>query len=209
MPGIRRHTERQESSLPRIAPSGRVPTSVDRMLSTFAASNERNDQTVRNQLFFSYQPRLQVMARSAWRRNGQQFGIERDDADQEAFIVFANLLSNWSGNGSLSRYVLGSFSWRMRDAMRAMIPARHSEPLLPDLELLAECSFDVEQTLTLLTEIIDDLPPFDRQIVWLKVARGKSNREIAKALGVSSRTIRRRWSRRKVGIGDALRARDE
>ncbi len=207
MPGIRRYAENQQSPLPQVTPSGRVPASIDRTLSRIAASSERGDHTVRNQLFFAYQPRLQVMARSAWRRYGRQFGIERDDVDQEAFIVFANLLSHWSGNGSLSMYVLGSFNWRMRDAIQAMIPARHSEPSLSGLEELAESSFDIEQTLTLLTEIIDALPPFDRQIVWLKVARGKSNREIARSLGVSARTIRRRWSRRKVGIGDALRAR--
>ncbi len=41
------------------------------------------------------------------------------DLEQEAFVIFADLVADWSGGGTFARYFLGYFPWRLRHAVEA------------------------------------------------------------------------------------------
>ena len=88
---------------------------------------------MRNLLFDAYWPRLRRTCSQVWRRTCRGTIVDRDDVDQEAFLVFASLLERWPGDGSFTRYLLGLFPWRLRDAVDVLIGPRDAS--LADLSL--------------------------------------------------------------------------
>ena len=63
--------------------------------------------------------------------------------------------------------------------------------------------FDVDELLTL-NDALDELEPRQRQVVECRFFGGMEEREIAEALGVTERTVRRDWVKARAWLYDAL-----
>jgi RNA polymerase sigma factor (TIGR02999 family) len=63
--------------------------------------------------------------------------------------------------------------------------------------------FDVDELLTL-NDALDELDPRQRQVVECRFFGGMEEREIAEALGVTERTVRRDWVKARAWLYDAL-----
>ena len=67
--------------------------------------------------------------------------------------------------------------------------------------------FDVDQLLTL-NDALDELDPRQRQVVECRFFGGMEEREIAEALGVTERTVRRDWVKARAWLYRALAERE-
>jgi RNA polymerase sigma factor (TIGR02999 family) len=63
--------------------------------------------------------------------------------------------------------------------------------------------FDVDELLTL-NDALDELDPRQRQVVECRFFGGMEEREIAEALGVTERTVRRDWVKARAWLYRAL-----
>lgn len=190
---------RPEASPPLIVPvvphRGLIDPAIDRMLSDLARSREADDPEIRNALFIAYAPRLQRILLRLWYRNLYEFGCELDDLEQELYLIFANLLERWSGKGSLSAYVHGALPWRMYDAARRLAPRDRPLGDRPVSSLNSDESSSAEEAIALLEDLAATLSPFDRELLLRHVRDGESLATIARARGLSHRTMRRAWLR--------------
>lgn len=190
---------RPEASPPLIVPvvphRGLIDPAIDRMLSDLARSREADDPEIRNALFIAYAPRLQRILLRLWYRNLYEFGCELDDLEQELYLIFANLLERWSGKGSLSAYVHGALPWRMYDAARRLAPRDRPLGDRPVASLNSDESSSAEEAIALLEDLAATLSPFDRELLLRHVRDGESLATIARARGLSHRTMRRAWLR--------------
>lgn len=190
---------RPEASPPLIVPvvphRGLIDPAIDRMLSDLARSRKADDPEIRNALFIAYAPRLQRILLRLWYRNLYEFGCELDDLEQELYLIFANLLERWSGKGSLSAYVHGALPWRMYDAARRLAPRDRPLGDRPVSSLNSDESSSAEEAIALLEDLAATLSPFDRELLLRHVRDGESLATIARARGLSHRTMRRAWLR--------------
>lgn len=190
---------RPEASPPLIVPvvphRGLIDPAIDRMLSDLARSREADDPEIRNALFIAYAPRLERILLRLWYRNLYEFGCELDDLEQELYLIFANLLERWSGKGSLSAYVHGALPWRMYDAARRLAPRDRPLGDRPVASLNSDESSSAEEAIALLEDLAATLSPFDRELLLRHVRDGESLATIARARGLSHRTMRRAWLR--------------
>lgn len=186
---------------------GFVPRDIDEWLTRAARSAAPHDVAARNHLFDAYRPRLLGMCFWTWKRFAQGSILSREDVEQEAFLVFAELLGQWSGKGSFSRYLLGSFPWRLRDAVFALMGPREASLAEPSLNELAAISYDVEQAVLLLEDLSRQFTPLDRQILLMRVRDGVGVRQVAAELKVNRRTVQRRLAAMRVLVRHDLTAR--
>jgi RNA polymerase sigma factor (sigma-70 family) len=193
--------------LPVVPARGDVPRHIDDRLTLAASRGRQDDAVMRNLLFDAYWPRLRRTCSQVWRRTCRGTIVDRDDVDQEAFLVFASLLERWPGDGSFARYLLGLFPWRLRDAVDVLIGPRDAS--LADLSLaeLADVSYDTEQAVVLLEDLSRQFPPLDRQILLMRVRDGVAVRQIADTLGINRRTVQRRMAAMRSKLREDLMAR--
>jgi len=115
-----------------------------------------------------------------------------EDLRQESFLVFAELVADWSGEGPFARYFLGFFPWRLRHAIEAHERRWPTARLLviPDHALLAADpgAEDAPDPLLLFWPLADE----DRRFLLLRL-RGHNVEEAARLLGWTRRTGFRRW----------------
>lgn len=179
--------------VPIVPTRGRIPDSIDRILSDLAADPDASTPTVRNALFTAYWPLLSRISRKVWWTTARRGYVELEDVQQEAFLTFTALLSSWSGEGSFSRFLLGRFHWRLRDHVRQLNGREITGEPSQALGTETDDSYQSERALALLTEIVDDMSPFDHQLAILRVRDGRSFGQIASDLGVSRSTVETRW----------------
>lgn len=163
----------------------------------------RADADARNALF----ARLQVkIARflAPWRNQQTALGGD-DDLRQEAFVIFADLVTGWPGEGSFARYFLAFFPWRLRHAI-----AHHERRwprsrlvLLPHEEIgaLAHAAAAPTDDAWL---ALGDLAPHEARLLALRLA-GHSLTAAADLLGWSHRTTARRWRILRARLADDRR----
>ena len=191
--------------LPVVPPHGAVPQNIDEWLSRAARGANPQDADTRNLLFDAYWPRLKRMCFREWSRFCRGTILAREDVEQEAFLVFAAMLVQWPGKGSFSRYLLGLFPWRMRDAVILLLGPREAHLTEPSLAELASTSYDVEQAVVLLEDLAQQFSPLDQKILLMRVRDGFGVREIAAALKVNRRTVQRRMAPMRVKMwGDLI-----
>ena len=162
---------------------------LDARLNALALAG-RSDPAARNALHALIAGKIARFL-APWRGRRIALG-EFADLRQEAFLVFADLVADWSGEGSFARYFLGFFPWRLRHAVEAHERRWPAERLLvvPDHALLAADPGAEDLT--------DPLLPFwpladaDRRFLILRL-RGWSVEEAARHLGWTRRTGFRRW----------------
>lgn len=178
---------------------GPVPDDVDARLGKLATRARLGDYDAQNALYAAFAPRLDPSVRRAQGnclRRGLDPSIEPGDIAQQSFIVFVELLANWSGQGSLSGYVIANFPWRLIDAVRLMSHARPRMSFSLQAEhLIADDSFAGEEAVTLLMVLAGKLQDREGQILLLRIRDGMTWGQIALALDIDKRTAYRDWRR--------------
>ncbi|MBW3633223.1 MAG: sigma-70 family RNA polymerase sigma factor, partial [Chloroflexi bacterium] len=178
-----------------------VSPAQDALLTGLARRARLGDRAARDLLWRALAPRLEPAllrcGRLAWQSGGARrdgWPWELEDARQEAWLVFAQLVEWWSGEGSFIPYAITYFPWRLRGAMRRLGPQRRVVPIHPAPEPEAECQglLDNEGE-ELLASIAAVLSPIDAEILRLRIEEGSELADIACRLGFSRRTMTRRW----------------
>lgn len=190
--------------VPVVPHRGLIEPSIDRMLSELARSRDGNDAELRNALFIAYAPRLQRILLRLWYRTLYEFGCEFDDLEQELYLIFATLLDRWSGEGSLSAYLHGALPWRLYDAARRLAPRDRPLGDRPVTALNEDGTSAAEDAILLLEDLAAALSPFDRDLLLRHIRDGESLAAIARARGLSHRTVRRAWLRLQAHLRAAL-----
>ena len=197
--------------VPILRPDEDVTPAQDVLLSDLARRARRGDDAARDLLWRVFSPKLEPAIRRcerlAWRmgwprRDGQPWELE--DVRQEAWLIFAALVAAWRGEGALTPYLLSHFSWRLRTALRRLGPPRvRTLPLAMVAEIPAIHNelTDVEAA-ELRSALLAELSPTDAAVLRLRLIQGASFADVACQLGVSRRTVARRWARiRRVARG--------
>lgn len=179
--------------------------SEDQRLAEMARCAQRGPAAERNALYARYQPLLERKTASIWRRYGRSRSVDLEDLRQEAFVVFAELLIAWHGNGSFTAFLLASFWWRMRDAVDRHGPVAPREPDQDQFLPLHDGSAAAEHALSLLEQLVADMPPLERQLLLWRVRDGKSVRAIALELKIDRRTVQRTWNRATQRLREGLK----
>jgi RNA polymerase sigma factor (sigma-70 family) len=191
------------AAVPVLRPDQPVTPAQDALLTGLARRARDGDREARDLLWRAFAPRLEpalrrcgrMTWRTGWARRG---GLpwELDDVRQEAWVVFADLVEGWNGDGSFVPYLTAYFPWRLRDAMRRLAPTRRAVPLVLAARIAVDCEglLDAE-TNEVLAALAAALSPGDAAVLQMRVAEGAGFADIACRLGVSWRTIMRRWRR--------------
>ena len=178
--------------LPVLVHNQRDSEGVEERLAAAACIAKTGDFPTRNALYFAFEPRLLRIASTIWRRHGRPVGIDWEDVRQETFLVFTDVLDGWDGLRPIIPFVLGVFPWRMRDAVDRLgdLPPKRS-PDRSARTLNPVDSFLDEEALRLLEALASELPLWHRRVLMLRVREGLTEREIARSLGLSRRTVQR------------------
>ena len=179
-----------------------VAAAQDALLTAVAHRARHGDRDARELLWRAFVPRLEPAVSRCGRmtflphwavRNGQPW--ELDDLRQEAWLVFAEVIGAWDGQGSFVPYATAYFPWRLRNAMRRLGPARRARPLAAAAGSASACAGlrDAERA-SLLATLGAALTPADARVLELRL-EGFSLTVIARRLGVTRRTVSRRWGR--------------
>ncbi len=190
--------------IPVVPQRGLIDPAIDRILSDLAREYDCAEPDVRNALFVAYAPRLQRILIRLWYRNLYEFGCELDDLEQELYVIFAALLERWSGRGSLSAYLHGALPWRLYDTARRLAPHERSLGDRAVAVLNDDGTTAAEEAILLLEELAATCSPFDRDLLLRHIRDGQSLATIAKAKGLSHRTVRRAWLRLREHLRPAL-----
>jgi RNA polymerase sigma factor (sigma-70 family) len=189
--------------VPLLQPDQPVTPAQEALLTSLARQARLGDRQARDLLWSAFAPRLEPALRRSgriawlpgWARR-DDLPWELDDLRQEAWLVFSELAAGWDGEGSFVPYVTAYFPWRLRCAMRRLGPTRRSVPLFVAAGIAVECDglFEAEGE-ALLAPIAAALSPADAIVLQCRVTEDMSLGEIARELGVSRRTVIRRWTR--------------
>jgi RNA polymerase sigma factor (sigma-70 family) len=203
-----RELEQKPALAPALRPHGPVPLDVDRQLSALGLRAVEGDAAARNTLFAAFSPRLEGAVRRAQRtamRFAADSATEPEDVAQEAFVVFAELLASWSGEGSLSAFVLSHFPWRLSTAVRAMRRPASGIALLPfGGEPVAVDTIEAEDILELIEALAAEMPGRCGAILLGRLRDGLTWNELVAQLGTPRRTIMRDWRRVRASLRETL-----
>jgi len=208
-------------AVPLLQPDQPVTPAQDALLTGIARQARLGDDIARDLLWRAFAPKLEPAVRRAqrvawamgWaRRNGRPW--ELDDARQEAWLTFADLVETWPGEGSFIPFVMSYFPWRLRNAMRQLGPPRLRGAIPSRREPMGEDAALAErETEALLAALLAALSPADAHVLQLRLREGLTLSEIADRLDLSRRTVYRGWARiQRVArhvLGEAARTRDE
>lgn len=196
--------QRSALLLPVIGPFDPIPPHVDAVLTSVARLAKHGDHEARNRLFLAFQPKLLQIARqirlwmlpSTW---------ERNDVEQETFIVYSELVDAWSGDTSFTGYLLGHFSWRLRGSVRrARLAERLPTTQSQSAESIADDTWAAEEMRIALDEIVSHLQELDGAILIGRVRDGEGFGTLAHRLGVSRKTIYRHWTSLIIALRQSL-----
>jgi len=161
-------------------------------LAVLAGPDVRVDPAARNRCWLALAPKLALSITRAARRLANDPALEPADASQEAFCVFCELLTRWSGRGDLLSYLIGGR--RLERALtRALARAAGSPPRRRTVLRLTSAAGHAAPPQLTEAEVraaLATLPPMEQQALALAAA-GYTAPEIAARLGVSVRTVQR------------------
>lgn len=188
---------------------------VEGRLMALVLAAQAGDAGARNAVYHLLEPKLRRWVEREWwliRRRAPL--IEMGDIAGEAFLVLADLIAGWPGDGGFGSYVMRVFPWRLREAVRALagLPVRQRQasdraawdgPMIAGSDetattrlsagLREEESYLAQEALTLLETLAGALATEDRLLLIWRVRDGHSMIEIARRLGISRRHVHRRW----------------
>jgi DNA-directed RNA polymerase specialized sigma24 family protein len=188
--------------LPVIGVDDIILPAFDDTLGAFAIRAQEGDTDARDALFFAFLPkldRLMANVRPPYALAGMTGTWDRDDVEQEAYLVFVELLHAWSGDVSFTAWLLSRFPWRLKDAIRdgvgkSPVPPRHIQ--VP-IEVADKCPSlfldpgpDIRETVDAL---MDSLPSYLARVLVARALLGKNLAQIGRERGLSRRTMVRYW----------------
>lgn len=173
---------------------------LERRLLPIAERARHGDEDARDALFIAFQPKLRRFYRRVQlpRRVPGQTGVwDADDVEQEAWIVFDQLIRTWTPARPFGRYILANFPWRLRDAVyrgiaRRGMPPRMTVVPIDDGWLRDERADDAFND-ALTRALAASLPATQRTILMRHASDGITLTTIARELGISRRTVTRHW----------------
>lgn len=189
--------------VPLLDPEERITPTQEALITMLAQRARQGDRAASQLLWRALEARLEPAVSRCARVTHQSTWPSRDgtpwvqeDLRQEAFLVFSDLTAAWEGTESYVAYLTAHFAWRLRMAARRHGPQRHtaSVPGQPDLPVACRELRDAEYR-ALLHAITARLSPADAMVLDLCVKEGRGLDDLAQQLGVSRRTIARRWQR--------------
>jgi RNA polymerase sigma factor (sigma-70 family) len=184
---------------------------LERALEPVARRALAGDWAARDALHAAFEPKLMRFVRRIrvpFAPGGTAVGIwERDDVMQESYLVFVDLVANWTPGIPFGRYVLANFPWRLRDAIHRGIGKRNLPPR--SFGITPEEQAAVPDDTAIAAEhlaLIDVLgwslePPLDA-VFHLRLVDQLTMQEIADRLGVSKRSASRHWRNVLVRLRD-------
>jgi RNA polymerase sigma factor (sigma-70 family) len=193
--------------VPAVESQGPIPDDIDRKLGHIAIEARRSPQALAA-LYWAFLPRLDhwvFRATHSCFRPSADPAIEPEDIEQEAFVVFADLVLAWGGEMSLSAYLIRYFPWRLSDAIRCM-SNRRPRPRRASVSAadLGDGSHGADEALALLESLAAQLPRRQGELLLLRFRDRLTWFEVAHRLGVDVRTAHREWSRLKPLLRKAL-----
>ncbi len=188
---------------------------VEERLSDLVLAAQTGGAAARNEIYTLLRVKIgRWVEREWWAIRDRTATVEPGDIHGEAFVVLADLIEQWPGEGGFGAYVMRVFPWRLRAAVRqqAGLPVRLRQapggggwqgPVsAPEDDgetvvagLLAEETWLAEQAITLLEALSEMLEETDRQMLVWRIRDGQTMTEIARRLGLNRRTAHRRWER--------------
>jgi RNA polymerase sigma factor (sigma-70 family) len=200
-PRSHRQPVRPRSLLPVIGADDVILPSFDETLGAFAIRAQQDDREARDALYFAFLPkltRLMSAARPPFAGTGLEGIWNRDDVEQEAYLVFLELVDAWSGDVSFTAFVLSRFPWRLKDSIRRgigkpSVPPRHAVVSLEEAGQVVAEAWASPETEALIDTLVKGLPEPLGAVLIAHVLDGKTKTEIARALGISRRTMVRYW----------------
>src|SRR5829696_164795 len=191
-------SDRRPPALAPAAPKhGPVPPDVDRHLGALGR-RAKTDSGARNALYAAFRPRLDHWVWRAMRscsRSSADPAIEPSDIQQQAFVVFCDLVLVWNKRGSFSAYVFAYFRWRLSDAIRRMSdpPERRSTAGPPSIHL-TDGSHAAAESVALLEALAELFSDRQALVLLLRVRDGLAWHTIAERAGADIRTVQRDWN---------------
>ncbi len=166
------------------------------------ALRARTDPQTRNALYQALGFKIERFIRRYRYRVRQMAVCEVSDVEQEAFLVFCDIVDRWPGQESFLGYFFSRFPWRLARAIDVLERGWSATRMVPLDEIAEPAPPPDPVDALLLAEIGATLEPRERTVLELRIGYNLRVREIARILGLHSRTIHRSWAR----IVDELRA---
>jgi len=179
-------------------PSGRLPRTAQ--LHDWLTRMRAGDESARDELLHSIVRRFEVLARRMLHRFPQLRRWEQtDDVLQGALLGLLNALREVRPESMRSFYNLSAVLirrqlidlWRHHYGPRGPGTHHHSSPRAPEL---APAPADDPLDFDRVHELVDQLPDDQREVFGLRYYHDLSQEEAAATLGVSTRTVQRRWA---------------
>ena len=182
--------------------TGAIDPNREAALTRLALAAQAGDRTARDALYQALTPILIRMIGATVRltrtadcprRDGRPW--DQEDLRQEAFLVFSDLITAWSGEGPFTPYLFAYFPWRLRNAWRRLRPERPQSAATgaarPDLAV--DPSAVADEARVLVEVLASRLPAGERTILLAHVRDGVTLAEVGRQLGLRPRQVRRRW----------------
>ena len=184
-------------------------------LSRLVLAAQTGSAMARNEIYWLLQIKIGRWVEREWLAiRDRSLIVEPGDVHGEAFVVLADLIEQWPGDGGFGSYVMRVFPWRLRAAVReqAGLPVRLRQAAgpsgwsgsvaltegfgeLPTAGLAAEQSWLAGEAISLLESLSEPLDEPDRLLLIWRVRDGQPMTVIARRLGLNRRTLHRRWER--------------
>lgn len=159
------------------------------------ALRARTDPQTRNALYQALSFKIERFVRRYRFRVRQLAVCEMADVEQEAFLVFCDIVDRWPGQESFLGYFFSRFPWRLARAVDVIERGWSATRVVPLDEIATPAAPSDPADALILAEIGATLEPRERTILELRIGYGLRVREIARILGLHSRTIHRSWAR--------------
>ncbi len=194
--------------LPPLTVDAEITPELDRSLSTLARAARAGDPRARNALYTAMEAKIHRFVRryraSSWKAHRIW---DNDDLAQEAFLIFTDLITSWSGEGSFPPYFFAHFPWRLRDAVRRFNGhSPYTGITWTPYDLLSDNTAATDAAVALLEALAAGLPATSRAILLWHVRDGERFSAIATRLGISRRTVHRYWEATLKDLRCSLRA---
>jgi DNA-directed RNA polymerase specialized sigma24 family protein len=196
--------------VPVLGASDEYDPDVDSILTAVARDAAAGSVAARNALFFALEPKIdRFVRRTSAVLLGSNTGtiFDHDDVKQEAFVVFAELVSDWPGGESFWRYFFGHFPWALRNSIRKITRGtRYTTSSTDGVESeFDSCDFsNGPEEQALLNALAESLSGADGRIHLWKIRDEESFVTIGSRLGADARTVKRAWERILTQMKDSL-----
>ncbi len=177
------------------------------------ALRARTDPQIRNDLYRVLGFKIERFVRRYRYRVRQLAVCEVADVEQEAFLVFCDIVDRWPGQESFLGYFFSRFPWRLARAVDVLERGWSATRVVPLDEIAEPAPPPDPDDALLLAEIGANLEPRERTVLELRIGYNLRVREIARILGLHTRTIHRSWARiveeLRIGYGVSIQQSDD